>query len=119
MSDNIKHNLFQADNIVITCSHSGKLTKSLTQYRSDNVVLPLIGNNKCLLLSDYWGVQRIHEIYDKMKHLKRLEIPKSTMSMIQPLDVVWNRQYKYFIRQMYDHVRLHDLNVSLAQRNNI
>ena len=39
--------------------------------------------------------------------------------MIQPLDVGWNRQYKHFIREMYNHVRLYDLDFNLAQRNNI
>ena len=58
-------------------------------------------------------------LFNKMKHLKRLEILKKTTSMIQPLDVGWNRQYKHFIREMYNHVHLHDLNFNLAQRNNI
>jgi len=53
MSKNIKQNLFKADNIAITCSKSGKLTTSLGQYWSDNILLPLVGNKKCILLSDY------------------------------------------------------------------
>jgi len=100
-------------------SKSGKLTTSLAQYWSDHVLLPLVGDKKCLLLSDYWGGQRTEMLYNKMKHLKRLEIPKKTTSMIQPLDVGWNRQYKHFIREIYNHVRLYDLDFSLAQRNNI
>ena len=56
---------------------------------------------------------------NKMKHLKRPEIPKQITSMIQPLDVGWNRQYKHFIREMYNHVRLYDLDFNLARRNNI
>jgi hypothetical protein len=119
MSENIKQGLFKADNIVITCSKSGKLTTSLAQYWSDNILLPLVGDEKYLLLSDYWGEQRTKTLYEKMKHLRRLEIPKKATSMIQPLDVGWNRQYKYFIRESYNHVRLYDLDCNLAQRNNI
>lgn len=62
MSNNIKHNLLPADNIVSTCGRSGKLMKILAQYWNDNVLLPLVGNNKDLLLSDSWGVPRTHEM---------------------------------------------------------
>ena len=39
--------------------------------------------------------------------------------MIQPCNVYYNRQFKHIARQMYDYVRLHGLDVNLAQRNNI
>lgn len=39
--------------------------------------------------------------------------------MIQPLDVYFNRQYKVIARKLYDYVRLHDLDINLANRNNI
>ena len=42
-----------------------------------------------------------------------------TTAMIQPCDVYYSRQYKYLVRKMYYHVRLYDLNIHLAQRNNI
>ena len=119
LSDNIKKNLFHASNVVVTCSKSGKLTSSLVQYWIDNVLKPTIGNQKCLLLSDYWGGQRDETLYADLKYLKRLEIPKKTTAMIQPCDVYYNRQYKYFVRKMYHHVRLYDLDIQLAQRNNI
>ncbi len=83
------------------------------------MLLPLVDNRKCILLSDYLGGQRTDKLYKKMKHLKRVEVPKSTTSMIQPLEVGWHSQYKYFVRQMHDHVHLYDLDVNLAQRNNI
>jgi hypothetical protein len=119
MSDNIKRNLFKAKNVVITCSKSGKLTTSLVEYWVNNVLIPTIGNKKCLLLSDYWGGQRDVKLYQSLKHTTRLEIPKKTTSMIQPCDVYYNRQFKHIVRQMYDHVRLYELDVNLAQRNNI
>ena len=57
ISDNIKKNLFQTGNVVVTCSKSGKLTSSLLEYWRDNVLIPLICKRKCLLLSDCWGAQ--------------------------------------------------------------
>ena len=39
MSDNIKAHLYKADNVVVTCSASGKLTTSLVEYWRDHVFL--------------------------------------------------------------------------------
>ena len=85
----------------------------------DNMLNSTIGNQKCLLLSDYWGGQRDEALYADLKNLKRLEIPKKTTPMIQPCDVYYNQQYKYFVQKMHHHVRLYDLDIHLAQRNNI
>lgn len=119
LSDRIKKNLFKADNVVLTCSKSGKLNRSLVEYWKDHVLLSVMNNGKYLLLSDSWGTQSVDEIYNDLNNLKRLEIPKKTTAILQPLDVYFNRQYKKIIRTMYDHVRLYDYDVNLAQRNSI
>jgi len=119
MSENIKRNLFKADNVIITCSQSGKLTTSLVEYWVQKVLIPTLGDRKTLLLSDCWGGQRDNKLYQSLKNLTRLEIPKKTTSMIQPCDVYYNRQYKYIIRQIFGFARLYDLDVNLAQRNNV
>ncbi len=119
MSANIKRNLFKADNVIITCSQSGKLTTSLIEYWIQKVLIPTLGDRKTLLLSDCWSGQRDNKLYQSLKNLTRVEIPKKTTSMIQPCDVYYNRQYKYIIRQIYGFARLYDLDINLAQRNNI
>ena len=119
LSNNIKKDPFTASNVLIICSKSGELTTSLVQYWIDNVLKPTIGNQKCFLLSDYWGGQCDETLYADLKNLNRLEIPKKTTAMIQPCDVYYNRQYKYFVRKIYHHVRLYDLNIHLVQRNKI
>ena len=116
MSENIKKDPFTASNVVATCSKPGKLTTSLVQY---NVLKPTIGNQKCLLLSDYWGGQYDETLYADLKYLKRLEIPKKTTAMVPLCDVYYSRQCEYLVRKMYHHVRLYDLNIHLTQRNNI
>ena len=121
MSDNIKSNLFKADNVVVTCSASGKLTTSLVKYWRDNVFIPSIANSsRILLLSDSWPGQGDGKgIYEKIKDCKRMEIPPKTTAKIQPLDVFFNHEYKVIARRVYDRVILDDIDIQMAQRNNI
>ena len=121
MSDNIKAHLYKADNVVVTCSASGKLTTSLVEYWCDHVLLPSISlSSRSLLLSDSWsGQSDAKGIYKKIKGLYRLEIPPKTTPKIQPLDVFFNRQYKVIAHRVYDRVILDDINIHLAERNNV
>lgn len=119
LSDNIKKNLFKAKNVVVTCSTSGKLTESLVKYWRDTVLEPTMGSKKCLLLSDCWGAQGDETLYTEMKDCTRLEIPKKTTSIIQPLDVYFNRQYKAIARKVHDRIRIDELNITISDRNNI
>ncbi|CAF4809402.1 unnamed protein product [Rotaria magnacalcarata] len=114
----IKKILFPASNIVVTCSSSGKLTTSLVEYWRDHV-LRIWVPAQFLLLSDYWPGQRSAEIYSTVRGYKRLEIPAHTTSRIQPLDVLFNRQWKLIARRMFDHVQLNDIVINLSERNNI
>ena len=119
MSDNIKNNRFKADNVVVTCSASGKLTTSLVQYWSKNVLVPSIASSSCiLLLSDSWSGQGNEKgIYENVKGCKRMEIPPKTTARIQPLDVFFNHEYKVIARRVYDRMILDD--IQMYQRNNL
>jgi Tc5 transposase C-terminal domain/Tc5 transposase DNA-binding domain/DDE superfamily endonuclease len=119
LSERVKLTLFKPSSIVLTCSKSGKLTSSLVEYWRDEVLTHIVGNEKYLLISDCWGAQGARKIYDELPNIRRLEIPKKTTSMIQPLDVYFNRQYKVIARRLSDHIRLYELDINLAHRNNI
>ncbi|CAF3433201.1 unnamed protein product [Rotaria sp. Silwood2] len=114
MSDNIKKNLFQAFNVTITCSKSGKLSSSLVKYWIEKVLEPTVRNEKVLLLLDSWSGQTDEQLYSKMKHLRLEIIPKKITAMTQPLDITYNRQYKHIVRTIYDHVRLYDIDCNLS-----
>ena len=56
MSEKIKAHLCKAENVVVTCSASGKLTTSLVEYWRDHVLPPSISlSSRSLLLSDSWS----------------------------------------------------------------
>jgi hypothetical protein len=120
MSDNIRANLPKMKNVVVTCSASGKLTTSLVKYWRDKCLLPSLSSHKTLLISDSWSGQADQkDIYESIRGLKRLEIPWKTTSKIQPLDVFFNRQWKVIVRKVYERVLLDEIDIHLAQRNNI
>ncbi|CAF1080655.1 unnamed protein product [Adineta ricciae] len=121
ISENIRSHLFKTSNVIVTCSSSGKLTTSLVEYWRDQVLLPSIGQRKqFLLISDCWGGQTYGKgLYDHIPGCTRLEIPRSTTSQIQPLDVFFNRQMKVIPRRIYDRVMLDELDINMSDRNNI
>jgi hypothetical protein len=118
LSLDIKKKFFSTSNVVVICSSSGKLTRSLVEYWRDHVLRPSV-SSKSILLSDHWSGQRDPNIYSGVKGRKRLEIPANTTSRIQPLDVYFNRQWKLIARRIFDHVQLDDIVINLSERNNV
>ena len=118
IGDNVKKNLFHAKNIVLTCSKSGKLTSSLVTYWVNQCLVPNL-RSRTLLLLDSLPHQIHPKVYEELKHFEYRVIPPKTTSMIQPLDVYYNRQHKKIVRRIYDHIRLDEINVNLSERNNL
>ena len=114
----VQAKMFQPSSVVITCSKSGKLTKSFVHYWRDKV-LAVVVHKKCLLLSDAWPGQGDKEIYKKVSGCKRLFVPKKTTDQIQPLDIFYNRQMRSIIRHAYDRVMVNQLPISMSTRDNI
>jgi len=118
ISENSKKNLFKAKNIVVTCSKSGKLTSSLVTYWRDQCLIPNL-RSRTLLLLDSLPHQVNPQVYEGLKHFEYTVIPPKTTSIIQPLDVYYNRQHKKIVRRIYDHVRLDEIDINLSERNNL
>ncbi|CAF2138878.1 unnamed protein product, partial [Rotaria magnacalcarata] len=61
----VKPSIYSSANIHVTCSKSGKLTKSHIQYLAEKVLRPSVSDD-CLLLLDSWSGQTNPEIYSKI-----------------------------------------------------
>jgi hypothetical protein len=73
------------------------------RYWIDKCLSSSISHSRTLLLSDSWSDHaNQHGLYDKIRGLKRLEIPLKTTSKIQPLDTFFHRQWKVIVRRLYD-----------------
>ncbi|CAF5203915.1 unnamed protein product, partial [Rotaria magnacalcarata] len=109
-------------NIHVTCSKSGKLTKSHIQYLAEKVLRPSVSDD-CLLLLDSWSGQTNPEIYSKIFNgnikCEQLQIPPKTTGVIQPLDRYFFRQWKYFKQKNCDRLAIADINIDIAARNNV
>jgi hypothetical protein len=85
----VKQSLYQASNIHVTCSKSGKITKTHIQYWAENVLSSSVSKD-CLLLLDSWAGQTDPSIYDTIFveniTCKQMQIPPKTTGDIQPLD---------------------------------
>jgi len=93
-------------NVFVTCSKSGKLTKTLYTYLK-YCLSPYVENNKFLLLIDSWGGQTDLTLYDdifedeedRASCFTKIIPPKFT-PLCQPCDVYFYRQIKNFIKRL-------------------
>jgi hypothetical protein len=116
----IKQSIYQASNIHVTCSKSGKLTKTHIQYWAENVLSSCISED-CLLLIDSWSGQTDPSIYDDISTenitCKQMQIPPKTTGDIQPLDRYFFRQWKYLKQKIYDRVAIDQMDIDICSRN--
>jgi len=110
----------QPTNVVVTCTTSGKLTKSSLGFWVSSCLDPII-SEQTLLLQDSWTTQGDREIYDrnlKNSSLLHVEtIPPKATRYIQPLDVYFFRQYKIMVRRFQDDVRCSAAQSALTRLN--
>lgn len=100
------------ENIVLTCTKSGKMSSSSIQFWVNSCLKQEICENKSLLIQDSWPGQK------KIEHtnLKVLTIPPKTTRWIQPLDVYFFRQFKIIIRRISDYIRFQSKEQTLHDR---
>ncbi|CAF1374293.1 unnamed protein product [Adineta ricciae] len=101
IDDNVKKNLFHAKNILLTGSKSDKLTSSLITYWVSQCLFPNL-RSRMLLLLDSLPRQTHPKFYEELKDFEYRGIPPKTISMIQLLDLYYNRQHKKIVGRIYD-----------------
>ncbi len=118
----VKKSLYQADNMHVTCSKSGKLTKIHMKYWAKEVLYPSVSED-VLLLMDSWSGQTNSNIFDEVFvgdiKCRRMQIPLKTTGDIQPLDRYFFRQWKYMKQKICDRITLDCINIDITSRNNI
>jgi hypothetical protein len=116
----VKQSIYQASNIHVTCSKSGKLTKTHIKYWADNILSPSVSKD-CLLLLNSWSGQTDPSIYDDIFDenitCKRMQILPKTTGDSQPFDHYFFRQWKYFKEKSYDHVTINHKEIDICSRN--
>jgi hypothetical protein len=117
----VEQGLFQPNNIEIVCSSSGKMNKSLIKKFAAEIIKPII-NKDFVLMLDSWSGHNKSDIYDDIFQDFKCNlrvIPPGTTYFLQPLDKLVFRQWKYFVKTMYNYVAIEGLNIELRLRNNI
>ncbi|RWS00424.1 uncharacterized protein B4U79_05620 [Dinothrombium tinctorium] len=115
----VSQNLFNPGNCVINCSNSGKMTKQLVRHWGEQCLKPVCEENSLLLL-DSWTGQSDNNLFNFDNVVVEIgRIPPKTTPLIQPLDVYFFRQWKIFVRKIYDRVALDKLDYDLKNRNSV
>ncbi|XP_076666528.1 uncharacterized protein LOC143368052 isoform X2 [Andrena cerasifolii] len=117
----VKKTLFNAPNVHIQASKSGKLSTQLFHEWFTNVYIPNTQTSSALLLDSWTGhcPASMLELVPNNKQVANYTIPKQTTGMIQPLDIYGFRVWKDFVRKFSDTVLLLNIDVNLHLRNNI
>lgn len=111
--------MFNAPNLYITCSKSGKMDKRTMKEWVHNCVKPIL-NPPSVILLDSWTGFTDPNIYAEIPvNCQRIRIPKNTTSLIQPLDVYFFRQYKIFVKQITNRIIVNEMNIQITSRNEI
>lgn len=74
-----------------------------------------------LLLGDSWSVQANEEFIDRIRQygVRFLRIPEGTTGDLQPLDVIFLRQYKKFFKRVFDEALYEELESYVSSREGI
>ena len=98
---NVLNDLFLPNNVFVTCSSSGKMSKELVKKFTLEIIKPVVKENFILML-DSWSGHKNYDQYENMfndLNCKLLVIPLKTTSLIQPADVFVFLQWKYFAKK--------------------
>jgi len=113
---------FEPENIHVTCSASGKMSKLLVKEWYESSLLPSVNQN-CVLLLDSWAGYKdelmFESLFRNQINCKIEMIPPKTTALIQPEDVYFFRQWKFVARKIHDRVLLGGIDIDLFHHNNV
>jgi len=117
----VQQRLFKSPNLVVTCSTSGKLATGHVAYFMENVVKPNVKEDFSFTY-DHWRVQMKEDLYEDfgkngLPACKSLVTPEGCTGLVQPLDRIYNRQYKYVVRRISNEASI--CGIDLTDRNSV
>lgn len=125
----VEENLISVPNVTLTCSTSGKMTRSLCEYYLDKIILKNVHEEFVLILDSYAGQTNAGSYIDRFgvddKPKCNLKIiPENCTDICQPLVTTFHRQLKYLARAISTEFALnHSSNINpsdeLTTRNNV
>lgn len=121
--ERVQRTMFKHQEIHVMPSSSGKLTKPLLRDWFENVYFPNVGRNSILLV-DSLTTYKDRSLIDANKpenvNYEVIVIPAGLTGTLQPLDVLFNRPYKSFLRKISDYINLnHSETIKLHARDTI
>ncbi|GAU89492.1 hypothetical protein RvY_02039 [Ramazzottius varieornatus] len=112
--------MFKADNLYVTASASGKMTKKLYLEWCEKILFSH-AEDRYILLADSWRTNSYQEAVLEFKpeelEYEMITIPPKVAGDIQPLDRLFFRMYKDFFRKMSSFVILHSLPLQVHHRD--
>jgi len=118
----VQQNLFQADNIYVMASKSGKMQKEHLHAWFKDVFFPHVQDDLCLMV-DSWSTYKNKDLIESAKpddqELVIVTCTPGTTPLCQPLDVYGIRMMKQFVKLIYDRVVRAKLMDELHGRNSL
>lgn len=103
-------------NIFVDYTNSGKHQKDTLESFVNNALIPQIDDNS-LILCDCFSSHKDPKLFTgKSKNFRVEFIPESTTKYLQPLDKLFNRQYKNFAKHINEYIMLNDVQFKMHTR---
>lgn len=113
----VRENLFDAENLYVIATKSGKMTTATILDWFKNVYFKY-GPRVSVLIVDSWNGYKdeagIRAQKPRNNEFTMMIIPPHATPLIQPLDCHFNRHWKAFTRHFYDRVLLDGLNIDVS-----
>ncbi|GAU88554.1 hypothetical protein RvY_01235 [Ramazzottius varieornatus] len=116
----VARTMFKADNLYVTASVPGKMTKKLYLEWCEKILFSHV-EDRCILLADSWRTYSDQEAVLEFKpeelEYEMITSPPKVTGDIQPLDRLFFRMCKDFFRKITNFIILHSLPLQVHHRD--